>query len=64
MYFIFDYLIVILPRQLLSTATTRYSTDPLDVDFSTEPLMTTFVYISIPKELDWIRLAFTRWRYH
>jgi len=46
MYFIFDYLIVILPRQLLSTATTRYSTDPLDVDFSTEPLMTTFVYIS------------------
>jgi len=30
--FIFDYLTVILPRRLLSTATARYSTHPLDVD--------------------------------
>jgi len=29
---IFDYLTVILPRRLLSTATARYSTHPLDVD--------------------------------
>jgi len=31
-FFIFDYLTVILPMRLLSTATARYSTHPLDVD--------------------------------
>ena len=34
---IFLYLTVILPRRLLSTATARYSTHPLDVDFCQQP---------------------------
>ena len=42
--FIFDYLTVILPRQLLSTATARYSTHPLDVDdFCRQPHSTPYV---------------------
>ena len=42
----FDYLTVILPRRLLSTATARYSTHPLDVDNRTQPLMSTSVDIN------------------
>jgi len=42
-FFIFDYLTVILPRQLLSTATALYSSHPLDVDFSREPHSTPYV---------------------
>jgi len=41
--FIFDYLTVILPRRLLSTATARYSTHPLDVDFCRQPHSTPYV---------------------
>jgi len=41
--FIFDYLTVILPRRLLSTATARYSTHPLDVDFCRQPHTTPYV---------------------
>jgi len=45
--FIFDYLTVILPRRLLSTATARYSTHPQQVDDNrTQSLMSTSVDIS------------------
>ena len=43
MFFIFDYLTVILPRRLLSTATARYSTHLLDVDFCRQPHSTPYV---------------------
>ena len=41
--FLLDYLTVILPRWLLSTATAGYSTHPLDVDFCRQPHSTPYV---------------------